>query len=159
MCRHPTPPQPKARQRTSGSARRGRHFGPRPVDDPRSAWLTTRTTPEFLAKVRADAKAAGLPLSDYLHVELGGKRSPRAKRHSTKFEKLIAQGIAFLGRPGSNMNQCARVLNELYVIAREIGADELAERIDAMLELYNQAYAEHRECVAEMMRLLGMRPQ
>ena len=30
--------------------RRGRHHGPRPVPDPRSAWLTTRTTPRFLRR-------------------------------------------------------------------------------------------------------------
>ena len=148
-------PVPAGRQET----RRGRHYGPRPVDDPRSAWLTTRTTPEFLAKVRADATAAGLPLSDYLHVRLGGGPSPRARRQPTESMKLLAQILGQMGKRGSNLNQGARALNEINLAAGEgEGRDRLAERIEDMAELHREALAEHRECIAAIMRALGLRP-
>jgi hypothetical protein len=140
--------------------RKGRHFGPRPVSDPRRAWLTGRTTPEFLATVRADAKAAGLSLTDYMHVKLGGSRSPRARRIPTVEATALAQLAAMMGRPGSNLNQGARALNQIRLVAVIDGAsrDRLAELIDDMAELHRQAIAEHRECLAAVMQQLGMRP-
>jgi hypothetical protein len=140
--------------------RKGRHFGPRPVRDPRNAWLTTRTTPEFLATVQADAKAAGLPLSDYMHIALGGSRSPRARRTPTELAKALAQLAAQMGKPGSNLNQGARALNQIRLAAVIDGAsrDRLAELIDDMAELHRQAIAEHRDCLAAIMQHLGMRP-
>jgi hypothetical protein len=140
--------------------RKGRHFGPRPVADPRRAWLTGRTTPEFLATVRADAKAAGLSLTDYMHVKLGGSRSPRARRTLTIETTALAQLAAQMGKPGSNLNQGARALNQIKLAAVIDGAsrDRLAELIDDMAQLHRQAIAEHRECLAAIMHLLGMRP-
>jgi hypothetical protein len=153
------PPPATTKRRRNGGARKGRHFGPRPVDDPRNAWLTTRTTPEFLAKVRADAKAAGLTLSDYLHVQLGGKRSPRARRNPTELTKALAQLAAQMGKPGGNLNQGARALNRIAIAAEEgAGRDRLADLIAEMAELHWQAIEEQRECLAAVMRNLGMRP-
>jgi hypothetical protein len=152
----PPPAEPSVAGRTT---RRGRHFGPRPVDDPRSTWLTTRTTPEFLTKVRADAKAAGLPLSDYMHVALGGSPSPRARRTPSEATKMLAQLRGEMGKRGSNLNQGARALNEIGILAGEgAGRDRLAELIEGMAELHRQAIAEHRECTAAIMRALGLRP-
>jgi mobilization protein NikA len=99
---------PRAYGRHTGKMK-GRHFGPRPVKEPRNAWLTSRCTPAFLAKVRADAEAAGLSLSDYLHVELGGARRARRKRGPD--DSVKAQILAALGRSGNNLNQIARAFN------------------------------------------------
>src|SRR5436305_1296303 len=57
----PEPPKP-----TRQGGRKGRHFGPRRVPDPRSARLDVRCTPEFRAKVLAAAEAAGLSLSAFI---------------------------------------------------------------------------------------------
>jgi hypothetical protein len=132
---------PKSRRRRGGGA--GRHFGPRPVDDPRSAWLTTRCTPAFLAKVQTDAKAAGLTLSDYMHVQLGGSPGPRARRNPGPEMKLLTQILAQMGWRGSNLNQIARRFNMEDI-------PEPAELADAI--------AEHRETCAAIMRALGLRP-
>jgi hypothetical protein len=45
---------------------KGRHFGPRPVADPRTAWLTARCTPAFRAAVLAAADEAGLSVADFM---------------------------------------------------------------------------------------------
>lgn len=139
--------------------RRGQHYGPRPVEDPRSAWLTTRTTPEFLAKVRADAKAADLPVSDYIHVALGGMPSPRARRNPSEATKVLAQLLGQMGKRGNNLNQGARALNQIAIAAGEgAGQDRLAELIEEMADLHRQAIAEHRECVTAILRAMGLRP-
>jgi hypothetical protein len=153
------PPAIESDATTSRKGRRGRHHGPRPAVDPRSAWLTTRTTPEFLAKVRADAKAAGMPLSDYMHLALSGRSSPRARRIPSETTKILAQIVGQMGKRGSNLNQAARALNEINLASQDgEGRDGLADRIEEMMELHRQAIAEHRECVAEIMRALGLRP-
>jgi Bacterial mobilisation protein (MobC) len=137
----PAPAKPKARQRRGGGA--GRHFGPRPVADPRSAWLSTRCTPAFRAAVVADAADAGLTLADYVHTRLGGSPGPRARRNPSETTKVLAQILGQLGKRGSNLNQIARQFNMLDLPA----PDDLAAAI-----------AEHRECVAAIMRTLGLRP-
>jgi hypothetical protein len=139
----PDQSQPPARSR-----RRGRHFGPRPVDDPRSAWLTSRCTPSFLAKVRADAEAAGQSLSDYLHVELGGKRSGRKQKPGPDMI-LLAQIKAGQGRIGGNLQQLVKRLNS-YDFR---GQPELL----ALQELAETTLTEHREASAALMRALGGR--
>ena len=144
---------------TSVPKKRGRHFGPRPVTDPRCAWLTTRTTPEFLAKVRADAKDAALPVSDYIHRALGGQASPRARRVPSETTKLLGQILGQMGKRGSNLNQGARALNQIAIAAGEGGArDRLVELIDEMVALHRDAIAEHRECVMAILRAMGLRP-
>ena len=96
------------------------------MSDPRSAWLTTRTTPAFLAKVRADAAAAGMPLSDYMHIVLGGRPSPRARRVPNEATKVLAQILGQMGKRGSNLNQAARALNEMD---RAAGDGEYRDRL------------------------------
>jgi hypothetical protein len=149
----PEPPPQPARSR----GRKGRHFGPRPVADPLDAWLpATRCTAAQRRQADAEAKAERVSLNGLVRLRMFGTAGKRAHRPPSEYQKLIAQGVAYLGRPGSNMNQCARVLNELSIIAREIGADDLLRRIEDMQELYRQTYAEHRECVSEMMQILRM---
>ena len=153
------PPAIASGQAVGVRRRRGRHHGPRPVPDPRSAWLTTRTTHAFLAKVRADAQAADMSVSDYMHIALWGRPSPRARRAPTEATKLLAQILGQMGKRGSNLNQAARALNEINLAAGDgEGRDRLAHRIDEMMALHRQALAEHRECVAAIMWALGLRP-
>ena len=139
----PDQSQPPARSRG-----KGRHFGPRPVDDPRSAWLTSRCTPSFLAKVRADAEAAGLSLSDYLHVELGGKRGARRPKPGPDMI-LLAQIKAGQGRIGGNLHQLVKRLNS-YDFR---GQPELL----ALRDLAETTLTEHRKASAALMRALGGR--
>jgi hypothetical protein len=145
---------------SGGKGRKGRHFGPRPVRNPRSARFEFRSTPDFLAAVRADAKAAGLSVADYVHVSLGGSRSPRARRIPTEETTALSQLAAMMGRPGSNLNQGIRAVHQIRLAAVIDGAsrDRLAELIDEAMELLRPAVAEHRECLAAIMRHLGMRP-
>jgi hypothetical protein len=64
-----------------------------------------------------------------------------------------------MGKRGSNLNQAARALNEINLLAGDgESSDRLAERVEEMTELHRQAIAEHRECVAAILRALGLRP-
>jgi Bacterial mobilisation protein (MobC) len=137
----PDQSQPPARKR-------GRHFGPRPVADPRSAWLTTRCTPEFLERVIADAKQAGLTRADYVHSRLGGKPGPRARRNPGADAVLLAKVLAQMGKAGSNLNQIARRMND-YEFE---GIPELI----AMQAEHEAVLAEHRAVCAAIMAALGV---
>jgi len=100
-----------------------------------------------------------LSLADYLHTRLGGSPGPRARRMPSDTTKVLARLAAQMGRPGSNLNQGARALNRIAIAAEEVTQrDRLANTIEDMAELHRQAIAEHRECLAAVMRALGMRP-
>jgi hypothetical protein len=145
----PEPPrgEPPKPGRHTGRMK-GRHFGPRPIEDPRTAWLTSRCTPAFLAKVRADAEAAGLSLSDYLHAELGGERKPRAPRRTRLELQQHAEIVAALGRSGNNLNQLLKRVNA-YDFR---GIPELIEIAKAM----QAAHAAHHALVAAIMADMGL---
>jgi hypothetical protein len=131
---------PPGLSQPSPVTRKGRHFGPRPVDDPRTAWLSTRCTPTFRAIVVAAAKDAGLSLADHVHTRLGGSPGPRARRNPGPDTVLLAKVLAELGKSGSNLNQIAYQLN-------------LGE--DAELPELRETLTEHRAAVAAVMRVLG----
>ncbi|HTV87773.1 MAG TPA: hypothetical protein VME41_02045 [Stellaceae bacterium] len=155
----PVPPVEETRRQRNGVGRRGRHFGPRPVDDPRSARLDIRCTPAVRAKAKAAAKAAGISVAGYVAALIDGEPGPRVHRVPSEATKLLAQLRGEMGRRGSNLNQSARALNEVAIAARDgEGRDRLAERIGDIAELLRQAIAEHRECTAAIMRGLGLRP-
>jgi hypothetical protein len=139
--------------------RRGRHFGPRPVANPRSARLDMRCTPAVRAKVETAAKAQGISIAGYVASLIDARPAPRVHRSPSEATKLLAQILGQMGKRGSNLNQAARALNE---INREAGdgesRDRLADRIDEIVQLHRQAVAEHRACVAAIMRALGLRP-
>jgi hypothetical protein len=137
----PDQSQPAARKR-------GRHFGPRPVKDPRSAWLTTRCTPEFRESVVAAAEQAGLSLADYIHSRLGGKPGPRARRNPGADTVLLAKVLAQMGKSGSNLNQIARRMNE-YEFE---GIPELL----AMQAEHEEVLAEHRAVCEAILKALGV---
>jgi hypothetical protein len=100
-----------------------------------------------------------MSVSDYMHIALWGRPSPRARRAPTEATKALAQILGQMGKRGSNLNQAARALNEINLAAGDGEArDRLADRIDEMRALHRQALAEHRECVAAIMWALGLRP-
>ena len=72
---------------------------------------------------------------------------------------MLAQILGQMGKRGSNLNQAARALNEIAILAAEgEGGDRLGERIGDIVEPLRQAITEHRECTAAIMRALGLRP-
>jgi len=154
------PNYPPSRAQSDGAARKGRHFGPRPVADPRSARLEFRCTPAVRAKASAAAKAAGLSVAGYICALIDGQPGPRAHRNPDALVKIGARLAAQMGKGGSNLNQGARVLNRIAIAADEgAGRDRLADLLDEMAELHRQAIDEQRACLAAVMRdLLAMRP-
>jgi hypothetical protein len=156
----PHVPPPAARAPAGRGTRRGRHFGPRPVADPLDAWLPpTRCTKAQRRQADTEAATAGMSLNGYVRLKMFGNAGPRVHRNPSEAMKLLAQLRGEMGRRGSNLNQGARALNEIAILAGDgEGSDRLVERIDDMTELHRQAIAEHRECVAAIMRALGLRP-
>ena len=130
------------------SRKRGRHFGPRPVTDPRSAWLTTRCTPEFREGVVAAAQQAGLSLADYIHSRLGGKPGPRARRNPGADAVLLAKVLAQMGKAGSNLNQIARQMNDYEF--------EGIPELQALQAEHEAVLAEHRTVCAAILAALGV---
>jgi hypothetical protein len=152
----PPPAAPTPAGRTS---RQGRHFGPRPVDDPRNARLDIRCTPAVRAKAEAAASAAGISVAGYVAALIDGQPGPRVHRTPSEATKVLAQLRGEMGKRGGLLNQGARALNAVAILAGEgTNRDHLAERIEDMAELHRQAIAEHRECTAAIMRALGLRP-
>jgi hypothetical protein len=153
----PAPAEQRA-LRGNGSARKGRHFGPRPVADPRTARFDVRCTPAFRDKVLADAQAAGLSLSAFVCARLGDTPGPRVHRNPSELIKAIAQLAAQMGKPGGLLNQGIRGVNRIALEAPAANSrDRLADLLQEALDLLRPAVAELRECLAAVMRLLGMR--
>jgi hypothetical protein len=154
----PPPAEYQPQRRRKGEAR-GRHFGARPVDDPRSARLDLRCTPAVRAKAEAAAKAAGISVAGYVASLIEGQPGPRTHRQPSEATKLLSQTLAQLGKSGSNLNQGIRALHQINIVAGDGETrDRLAELIDELAERHRAAIAEHRECVAAILRALGLRP-
>ena len=142
----PPPPRPQPGRRTGRM--KGRHFGPRPVADPRTAWLTARCTPAFRAAVLAAADQAGVSLADYMHERLGGQPSRRARGKCGPDTEWRVKMLAAMGRSGNNLNQLLRRVNS-YDFR---GHPELV----AMQSAMKAAHAAHRELCEAIMSELGV---
>jgi hypothetical protein len=140
------PPPPRLPPGRHTGKMKGRHFGPRPVADPRTAWLTTRCTPAFRAAVLAAADEAGLSLADYVHLRLGGQPSRRRRKPGPDTEWRVRMLVA-LGRSGNNLNQLLRRVNSYDF--RDF--PELLEMHAAM----KAAHAAHRELCEAIRAELG----
>jgi hypothetical protein len=140
--------QPRREPGRHTGAMKGRHFGPKPVAEPRTAWLTMRCTPAFRASVLAAADQAGLSLADYVHERLGGQPSRRARRRPGPDEAAVARIMGGLGRSGNNLNQLLRRVNS-YDFG---GIPELIE----MLKEMTAAHAAHHTLVAAIKADLGV---
>lgn len=139
-----TEPAPVARKQRRRGGGAGRHFGPRPVEDPLDAWLPpTRCTKAQREQADADATQAGMSLNGFVRRRMFGTAGPRVHRKPGEATKLLAQILAQLGWRGSNLNQIAHRFNMLDIPPpAELGA----------------AIAEHRACVATIMRALEQNP-
>jgi hypothetical protein len=128
---------------------KGRHFGGRRVEQPRSAWLSTRCTPAFRATVEDAAHAAGMTLADFVHVRLSGSHyEPRRKTggaDTDALRKILAQ----MGKQGSNLNQLAHHLNSCE-------GREFDDAVRAMCADHEVALAEHHAVCAAIMTALGV---
>lgn len=69
--------------------------------------------------------------------------------------RLLAQPLFELNRVGNNLNQTARALNELRLIADGIAADRLMRRVEAAIERNEVAIAEVREAMRTVIHALG----
>jgi len=130
----PSPPPPAGRHT---GRMKGRHFGPRPVADPRSARLQIRCTPATQEKAEAAAKEAGISLSGYVCALIDGAPGPRVHRSKPGPDAAAkAQIVAALGRSGNNLNQLLRQVNaydfrghpELLEMCAELEAAAVAHR-------------------------------
>jgi hypothetical protein len=156
----PEPPQPRRRNGRPVSTRPGSQVNRRPrVTDPKDRVITFRCTAAEHELFETRAKAGGLAIGPYLRQRETGTAGPRSRRSPSEATKLLAQILGQMGKRGSNLNQAARSLNEINLVSRDgEGRDRLADRIEEMVELHQQAIAEHRECVAAIMKVLGLRP-
>jgi hypothetical protein len=144
----PEAPTPRPAGRHTGRMK-GRHFGPRPVDDPLSARFNVRCPPEFLALLQGDARAAGLSLSAYVCAKLGGSPGPRAHRSKPGPDAAnTARIMGGLGRSGGNLNQLLK-----RVASYDFrGIPELLE----MAAVMKAAHAAHHELVAAIKADMGL---
>ena len=153
----PAPAERPKRQRRDGEA--GRHFGPHPVDDPRTARFDVRCTPTFRARIVAAAKAAGLSLSAFVCARLGDTPGPRAHRNPTELIRAIVQLAAQMAKRGGLLNQGIHALHVIKLEAPEATSrDRLADLLEEAMELFRPAIADHREACAANLRALGLRP-
>lgn len=147
LSQFPPSPPPAAGRHTGRM--KGRHFGPRPVADPRSARLDFRCRPATRTKAEAGAQAAGLSVAGYVEALIDGAPGPRAHRSKPGPDAASeARIVAALGRSGSNLNQLLRQVNA-YDFR---GHPELLE----MCAELKAAAAAHRELVEAIKAELGV---
>jgi hypothetical protein len=131
------------------TGQKGRHFGGRRVEHPRSDWLTTRCTPAFREAVVAAAAASGMELADYVRARLSDDRyEPRRKRGGPDTDAL-RRILAQMGKQGSNLNQLAHHLNSCE-------GREFEDEVRAMRADHEAALAEHHAVCAAIMTALGV---
>ena len=145
--------QPSARHPSAGrhtGRMKGRHFGPRPVDDPRSERIDLRVTPAQKAAINAAAADARLSVAAFICLRTLGSTGPRAGRSKPNPEvRNTARIMAALGRCGSNLNQ-------LFGKASAYDFRGIPILLD-MAETMKAAHAAHHELVAAIMAKLDGR--
>jgi hypothetical protein len=152
----PSPPRPKPGRYTEKG--KGRHFGPRPVKDPRDARFDVRCRVAFRAKLMAEAQAAGLSLSAYVCAKLGDGPGPRAHRNPGPDAAVLTKILAQMGWRGSSLNQEAKALNQIALAAPAERRDRLADLIDERRESNRAALADHRAVCEALKFALGVPP-
>jgi hypothetical protein len=140
------PPPPNAGRHTGRM--KGRHFGPRPVDDPRSERIDLRVTPAQKAAIQTAADEAGLSVAAFLCLRAIGSPGPRVRRSPGPDAANTARIVAALGRSGSNLNQLLQKVNA-YDFR---GHPQLLEMHRAM----TAAHAAHHALVAAIKADLGV---
>jgi hypothetical protein len=130
------------------AGKKGRHFGGRRVETPRSLRLDLRVTEDQSRALRVAAQNAGMSLTAFLCWRaLGGDRpGPRLKGADVDMlRKLLAQ----MGKRGSNLNQLAHHLNSCE-------GRELEDEVQGMRADHAAALAEHHAVCTAIMTALGV---
>jgi hypothetical protein len=145
------PPKEEARRKTRrGSEKRKR-----------SAGILVKLTPADHQRLKAEAAAAGMSAAGYLASgrlgdEIADRPRLRVRSRLPKLDtELLARNNAELNHIGSNENQRTRVLNELRMYAREIGADRLERIIADDLEQTRAIANDIRRTLAANRRAFG----
>jgi hypothetical protein len=102
----------------------------------RSTAIRVRVTPDDAERLKNEAAAAGTSVAGYLaagRLDDESARRPRLSRRPVSVDTLaLTQALVELNRVGNNLNQIARALNELALVAREQGSHRLELRIEAL---------------------------
>jgi hypothetical protein len=141
--------QPAATSEAGATGRKGRHFGGRRVEYPRSAWISARCTPAFRRAVKAAAATAGMELTDYVHARLSDDRYEPLRKSAGPDIEALRKILAQMGKQGSNLNQLAHHLNSCE-------GRELEDEVRAMRAAHDVALAEHHAVCAAIMTALGV---
>jgi hypothetical protein len=131
------PPLPPPQPGRHTGRMKGRHFGPRPVADPRSERFEIRCTPALLETLRTKSQDAGLSASAYVCALIDGAPGPRAHRSKPGPDAASeARIVAAFGRSGNNLNQLLQKVNaydfrgfpQLLEMCAELKAAAVAHR-------------------------------
>ena len=102
----------------------------------RSTAIRVRVTPADADRLKAEAAAAGMSVAGYLisgRLTIEAATRPRMNRRPVSADTAaLTQALVELNRVGNNLNQIARALNELALVAREQGSRRLEFRIEAL---------------------------
>jgi hypothetical protein len=143
------PPRPQPGRHTGRM--KGRHFGPRPVADPRSERIDLRVTPAQRAAIKAAAREASLSVAAFICARTLGDPGPRAQQRIKPGPDmmLLAQIKAGQGRIGGNLNQFVKQMNSYDFRGHPA--------LLAMRELAEATLTDHRKASAALMQALGGR--
>lgn len=144
----PPPPALEPYRPRSGSNRRQRqHVEQFRTDDAEHAELQRRAWDSGRLSVSAFCRKRTLGDPGVRHAR--GPAPPDVQ--------LLSRNFGELNRVGNNLNQTTRALNELVLIAREIGADRLVRIAREAIERSETAIDELRAVMAENRHALGYR--
>jgi hypothetical protein len=144
---HPNVAEPTDHAVAKVVVRKGRHFGGRRVEDPRTERLDLRLTRAELQAMKIAAQKENLPISGFIRLRTLGDQGPRARRNPGPEVKLLVKVLAEMGREGGNLNQIDRHLNN-----QDFGEnDELV----AMRHEHATALLQHRAVCQALQRAIN----
>ena len=121
------PPPPKTMSR------------PRKTDPLRTVVFRVRLTEGEFEQLTADADTAGVDLSTMARAQILGAPTPtRARRRSVDHETL-GRVLAELGRIGGNLNQMAKVANQVGDLTSLRNGQAMTAELSAIRELVREA--------------------
>jgi hypothetical protein len=142
----PSVPEPY-RSRSGSGKRQRRHVEQFRTDDAEHAELQRRAWDSGRLSVSAFCRKRTLGDPGVRHAR--GPAPPDLQ--------LLVRNFSELNRVGNNLNQTTRALNELVLIAREMGADRLVRIVSEAIERNRLATDELLATMAENRRALGYR--
>lgn len=132
----------------SPARKRGRHYGPRRVADPKDRVITFRCTAGEHQLIAERAAGKDLDIGPYLRLRETGSAGPRVRKKPGPDAAMLARVLSQLGKCGANLNQIAHRLNE-YDFE---GIPELV----AMRDEHRDVLAEHRAVYQAILAALGV---